>query len=46
MTEGTEVSRPTDVIDLGNGLFKILAPENYDPDDEAWEFPPVRLCVQ
>lgn len=40
MNEGTEVSRPTDAIDLGNGLFKILQPENYDPDDETWEFPP------
>jgi hypothetical protein len=40
LNEGTEVSRPTEALHLGNGLFKILATENYDPDDEVWEFPP------
>ena len=38
--EGTEVSRPTEALDLGNGLFKILPVDNYDPADEVWEFPP------
>jgi len=38
--EGTEVSRPTEAADLGNGLFQILAASNYNPDDETWEFPP------
>lgn len=40
MNEGTEVSRPTDAVDLGNGLFKLLMVEGYDPKDETWEFPP------
>jgi hypothetical protein len=40
LNEGTEVSRPTDALDLGNGLYKLLATANYDPEDEIWEFPP------
>ena len=38
--EGTEVSRPTEALVLGDGLFKILPIPNYDPEDEVWEFPP------
>jgi hypothetical protein len=38
--EGTECSRPTQALDLGNGLFKVLPTANYDPEDEVWEFPP------
>ncbi len=38
--EGTECSRPTQALDLGDGLFKILPTPNYDPNDEVWEFPP------
>lgn len=40
LNEGTEVSRPTRALDLGNGLFRILATPDYSPDDETWEFPP------
>ena len=40
LEEGTEVSRPTQALDLGNGLYRILATADYDPDDEVWEFPP------
>lgn len=40
MNEGTEVSRPTDAIELENGLFQIMLPKNYDPEYEVWEFPP------
>jgi hypothetical protein len=40
LDEGTDVSRPTDALDLGNGLFKILPIPNYDPEEEIWEFPP------
>ncbi len=40
LDEGTEVSRPTKALDLGNGLFKVLATPTYDPEDEKWEFPP------
>jgi len=40
LNEGTEVSRPTQALDLGDGLFEILPTEGYDPEDETWEFPP------
>jgi hypothetical protein len=40
LDEGTEVSRPTEGLDLGNGLYKILATLDYNPEDEHWEFPP------
>jgi hypothetical protein len=40
LEEGTDVSRPTEALDLGSGLFKILATPQYDADDEVWEFPP------
>ena len=38
--EGTEVSRPTEALDLGNGLLELLAIPDYDSEDETWEFPP------
>jgi len=40
LREGTECSRPTQALDLGNGLYKILPTPNYDPEDEVWEFLP------
>ena len=40
LQEGTACSRPTQSLVLGNGLFKLLATENYDPEDEHWEFLP------
>ena len=40
LDEGTECSRPTQALDLGHGLLKVLPTSNYDPEDEVWEFPP------
>lgn len=40
LNEGTEASRPTEALELGNGLFKILATADYDQEDESWEFVP------
>lgn len=40
LNEGTECSRPTQALDLGNGLFKVLPTSNYSSADEVWEFPP------
>jgi len=40
LDEGTECSRPTRGVSIGNGLFKLLPTENYNPDDEHWEFIP------
>lgn len=40
LDEGTNCSRPTQGVILGNGLFKLLPIDNYDPNDEHWEFVP------
>jgi hypothetical protein len=40
LDEGTECSRPTQALDLGNGLFRVLPTSSYDPENEVWEFPP------
>jgi len=38
--EGTVVFRPTPATPLGPSTVKLLAPSDYDPDDEDWEFKP------
>jgi hypothetical protein len=45
--EGTDTWRGTQAIELGDGLFKILPTDNYDPEDEVWEFLPGSIvkCV-
>ena len=40
LEEGTEVFRPTEALTLENGLFRVLATTDYDPENEKWEFPP------
>lgn len=40
LEEGTPTWRPTQAVDLGNGLYKLLPTPDYDPEDEVWEFPP------
>jgi hypothetical protein len=40
LQEGTEVARPTQAVEIGNGLFQILATPDYHPHDEEWEFLP------
>lgn len=40
LEEGTDTIRATEALDLGNGLYKLLPTENYDPEDEMWEFLP------
>ena len=40
LDEGSEAARSAEAVDLGNGLFRILSPPDYAPDDEHWEFPP------
>ena len=39
MRELRHRARPL-AVGLGDGLFKLLATVNYDPEDEHWEFPP------
>ncbi len=41
--EGSPTIRPTQAIDMGNGVFKVLPTPNYDPEDEVWQFPPGSL---
>jgi hypothetical protein len=40
LDEGTEVFRPTRALNLGNGLFRLEATSDYDPETETWEFLP------
>jgi len=40
LDEGTEVSRPTQAIDLGGDRFRLIATPDYDPENETWEFLP------
>ena len=43
LNEGTTVSRPTQALDMGDGIFELLPTPDYDPEDEEWEFPPGSL---
>jgi hypothetical protein len=40
LNEGTDAFRPTRALKLGGGLFKLVAPPDYDSVGEAWEFLP------
>jgi hypothetical protein len=51
LDERMEVSRPTEALDLGNGLLKLLPSPDYNSHDskhETWEFLPgsVVRCEQ
>ena len=41
LEEGTDVWRPVAAKRLPDGSFELEEPEGYDPEDEAWEFPPL-----
>jgi hypothetical protein len=38
--EGTTVYRPTSGIPVGTDSVELLAPKDFNPSDEEWEFPP------
>lgn len=40
LDEGTDVVRPTFAVEADDATFVLLAPDDYDPEDEMWEFPP------
>ena len=40
LNEGTQVTRPTKAVDLGNGTYRILPTPDYDAGNETWEFLP------
>jgi hypothetical protein len=39
LNEGTDVWRPVEAIAVDGG-YQLIAPHDYDPDDEEWAFPP------
>lgn len=43
LNEGTEVFRPTQASELGDGLYKLHASSDYDTEDEEWELLPGEL---
>ncbi|MEN9855021.1 MAG: hypothetical protein RLZZ157_147 [Pseudomonadota bacterium] len=44
--EGTEVMRPVHALLENSGCYRLLAPSDYDCEEETWEFPPnsIVLC--
>jgi hypothetical protein len=40
LDEGVEVWRPAPAWKIGANVYIVLRPDDYDPDDERWEFPP------
>ena len=40
LDEGTDVFRPVWAEPLGSGVYELIAPSDYDPEDEEWEFLP------
>lgn len=40
LDEGTETWRPAKAQNIGNGLYRLLANVNYNPEDEEWAFLP------
>jgi hypothetical protein len=40
LNEGTVVYRPAEAVLVGLGAARLLAPPDYDPEDEEWEFKP------
>ena len=40
LEEGSPVSRPTQGVQMGDGIFLVLPTENYEKSEEVWEFPP------
>ena len=40
LDEGVEVRRPVQAVNISEGVYSLLAPDNYDPELEVWEFLP------
>src|SRR5438309_157067 len=43
--EGTEVMRPTTGVTVSEGMYRLLAPGDYDAEEEEWEFAPGSTVV-
>lgn len=40
LDEGVDVWRPVPATALGNGQYRLLQTDDYDPETENWEFLP------
>lgn len=40
LDEGTDVFRPAPAIRVSEGVYELIAPGDYDSEDETWEFLP------
>jgi hypothetical protein len=40
LDEGVNVWRPTQAEVMPDGSYRVLPTPDYDPEDEAWQFPP------
>ncbi len=40
LDEGVNVWRPALALPVDETTYVLLRPDDYDPDDETWEFPP------
>ncbi len=40
LDEGVGVFRPTQAEFIEDGVYRLLPPTDYDPEDENWEFLP------
>ncbi len=45
LEEGAETWRRAKALNLGNGLYKLLPPPDYDPEDEMWAFLPGEIVA-
>ncbi len=45
LDEGTVVFRPSPARHVGDAVYRLEAPPDYDQEDEAWEFPPGSLVL-
>lgn len=49
LDEGTDVFRPVLAKSVGEDIYELLVPHEYDSEDEQWEFQPgsrVRVMVR
>jgi hypothetical protein len=40
LDEGVDVWRPVEATPLGDGRYRLVQPDEYDPATESWEFAP------
>jgi hypothetical protein len=45
LDEGADVWRPVPAHRIDDDTYVILRPDDYDPDDETWQFPPGTLVT-